>query len=274
MLRLRSASGSRTGSNCCRSTRITARSSPTDRTLDVHPGVDAMAEEISRVCGPREAAGLPALRRFRRPALPPGDAQTSSTATSTRRSISCARTWPRLIARRRPAPTRAGDRSLSARPTAAAAVRLPGDVRGPLAVRRAGDLRRHHLHGLRRRRVFPARRNARAFRARWRARPKSTASRSGTARPRPRWSVGRSGHRRAHRRRRTNPSRRRRAHRRPADRLPRAAGRRRRRRHCATRRRASCCSPDRAGVTPDGTPHDLLRPGLAGTFDEVIERVG
>lgn len=34
---------------------------PDGSTLDVKPGVDAMAEEISRVCGPREAAGY---RRF------------------------------------------------------------------------------------------------------------------------------------------------------------------------------------------------------------------
>ncbi len=64
----------------------------------------------------------------------------------------------------------------------AAGLLVPVDVRRALAVRRARDLRRHRLHGLRRRRVLPARRHARAARGRWPARRRSTAWSSGTAR--------------------------------------------------------------------------------------------
>ena len=46
---------------------------PDGSQLDVHPDVDAMADEIAVVIGPKEAAGLPALRRFRDRAVPAGD---------------------------------------------------------------------------------------------------------------------------------------------------------------------------------------------------------
>ena len=131
---------------------------------------------------PREAAALRPLLRLARRAVPSSRCRTSSTATSTPRST-CARP-PRARARARPPRCLrpAGDAvaGVLRRRAAAADLQLPGDVRRPRPLRGARDVRRHHLHGHRQRRVRPRRRHARAAR-RWPTPPRRPGSSSATA---------------------------------------------------------------------------------------------
>ena len=149
---------------------------------------------------------------------------TSSTATSTPRSACSPRT-SRGSSRSAP--------SVGSHPKVGSYLKDPRTQRlfsfqamyaGLAAARRARDLRRHRLHGLGRRGVLPARRDARSAAGDGRRRPRSTASRSGTARPSPRSSAPApapcavhtaDGERVACRRRRAQP--------RPAGGLPRPA---------------------------------------------------
>ena len=174
-------------------------------TLDVHADVDAMADEVARVCGPAEAAGYRRYVDFVVAALPARDARLH-------------RPQHRLAARRCSRPDLArlaalgGFRRLApkvgalpAGPADAAGLLLPGDVRRALAVRRARALRGHRATWTR----WPACSSRAAActpcRARWPARPRSTASVSGTAPTVARVELARRpGRGRAHRRRRAD----------------------------------------------------------------------
>ena len=155
---------------------------PDGSTLDVRSGVDAMAAEIEQVCGGAEAAGyrrfvdvrLRALRagdeRLHRPQFRPPVEPRAQAARPPRRD-------------RRAAPAGAESRLVpegSAHPAGAV---VPGDVRGPVALRRARDLRGHQLPGLGGRRVLPARRHARGPAGAGGGCRQGRASNSATAQP-------------------------------------------------------------------------------------------
>ena len=74
------------------------------------------------------------------------------------------------------------------RRAAAAGVHLPGAVRGGSAAERAGGVRRHRLHGHRRRRVLPARRDAGTARCAGRRRGRRRRRIPSTAQRYPSWS--------------------------------------------------------------------------------------
>ena len=257
-LRRRAARG--LARRCGRSTRSTARTTPTARRSTCTPTSTRWPPRSRAVCGPDEAAGyrryvdfVSKLYRYEmrdfidRNIDSPLDLLTPNLA--------------RLAAIggfRRLAPKVA---QYLQGPAHAAGVLVPVDVRRALAVRRARDLRGHRLHGLGRRRVLPARAACTRCRGRWPARRRSTASSSGTARRstarRASRTAGRSrvhtadGERIAVRRRRAQP--------RPAGRLPRPARPATPRRcgGCATRRRASCCSPARRAAYTKTAHHNI-----------------
>ena len=130
-------------------------------TLDVRASTEDMAEEIGRVCGPAEAQGY---RRFVTFVTELYDLEMRHFIDRNLDSpLDLARpSLARLAALggfRRLAPKVGQLPQGRAHP---AAVLVPGDVRRALPVRRPRDLRGHRLHGLRRRRLLPRWRHARA----------------------------------------------------------------------------------------------------------------
>ena len=98
---------------------------------------------------PRRGGVVRPLLRLARPSCTGSRCRTSSTPTSTRRSTSCGR-WragaaPRAPRRLRPARPQGG--VVLRRRAPAADLRLPVDVRRRRAVRGAGAVRGHHVHG-------------------------------------------------------------------------------------------------------------------------------
>ena len=160
--RLRRRASSRTGSTCCRSTRCTGRASPTDRRSTSTPTSRRWPPRSRRCAGRREADGYRRYVEFVSELYRARDARRSSTATSTRPLDLVSPDLARLAAIGGFRPAGAEGRSVPAGPAhRSGSSRSRRCTPGLSPVRRAGHLRRDRLHGLRRRRLLPARRDAR-----------------------------------------------------------------------------------------------------------------
>ena len=231
-------------------------------TLDVRADVDAMADEIAAGLRARRGRRLPPLRRLRDRRSTTLEMRTSSTATSTRRSTWSARRWPGSPRSAASAGSRRRSASYLNDERTAADFFVPGDVRRTLAVRRARDLRRHRLHGHRRRRLLPGRRHARGARGAGRRgrearrRPSATAPTSPAsscpATARSRCTPPTASGSRATRGRSPPTCRSPTATLLPPEVTPRRAVA-----AASTRRPASCCSPGRRAVVLEDAHHNI-----------------
>ncbi len=246
---------------------------PDGSTLDVHADVEAMAAEVERVCGPAEAAG------YRRFADYAGALYRAEMRSFIDRNLDSplGLLGPDLLrllrlrgfGRLAPAVAR-----LPEGPAHPAGLLLPGHVRRAVAVLGAGDLRGDRVHGLGRRGVVPARRDARGAAGAGRGGGEARGPVPVRDRGRPGRGRRRPGPGRAHHRRRAGRGRRGRAQPRPARRVPGPAAAGVAPRRIGRLRYSPSCVVLHAGSTAAYTKiaHHTIHFGRAWrrTFDEII----